>query len=226
MHQQLHVIRDTVHRPSTQASYTASRVRLKRKICCAATQIAATQIAATLTISFPRWRHMSLTSYWGQQRMSLTSYPGQVWLWKGLNTAKYRLIRPGIYLIPSSHSPVQSCPVHPEFVNWSLSTNWPEHFDHDILTMPFCPRHIVHDLLSVTFCPRHFVHYILSTHILFATFCLWHFVRWHFVRPPGSQVLPVIICKVTQFKTRYNFICRIGAGIGYTEWRLSKWQFL
>ena len=64
------------HRPSMQASYTASRVRPKRKINCAAVQIAATQIAATLTISFPRWRHMSLTSYWGQQRMSLTSYPG------------------------------------------------------------------------------------------------------------------------------------------------------
>ena len=71
VHQQLHVIRNTAHRPSRQASYTASRVRPKRKISCAATQI-----AATLTISFPRWRHMSLTSYWGQQRMSLTSYPG------------------------------------------------------------------------------------------------------------------------------------------------------
>ena len=71
VHQQLHVIRNTAHRPSTQASYTASRVRPKRKISCAAAQI-----AATLTISFPRWRHMSLTSYWGQQRMSLTSYPG------------------------------------------------------------------------------------------------------------------------------------------------------
>ena len=74
VHQQLHVIRDTAHRPSTQASYTASRVRPERKISCAAAQISATQIAATLTISFPRWRHMSLTSYWGQQRMSLTSY--------------------------------------------------------------------------------------------------------------------------------------------------------
>ena len=73
VHQQLHVIRNTAHRPSTQASYTASRVRPKRKISCAAAQI-----AATLTISFPRWRHMSLTSYWGQQRMSLTSYPGQL----------------------------------------------------------------------------------------------------------------------------------------------------
>ena len=78
VHQQLHVIRNTAHRPSTQASYTASRVRPKRKISCAAAQIAATQIAATLTISFPRWRHMSLTSYWGQQRMSLTSYPGHI----------------------------------------------------------------------------------------------------------------------------------------------------
>ena len=56
-HQQLHAIRNTAHRPSTQASYTASRVRPKRKISCAAAQI-----AATLTISFPRWRHMSLTS--------------------------------------------------------------------------------------------------------------------------------------------------------------------
>ena len=73
VHQQLHVIQNTAHRPSTQASYTASRVRPKRKISCAAAQI-----AATLTISFPRWRHMSLTSYWGQQRMSLTSYPGFV----------------------------------------------------------------------------------------------------------------------------------------------------
>ena len=72
VHQQLHVIRNTAHRPSTQASYTASRVRLKRKISCAAAQI-----ATTLTISFPRWRHMSLTSYWGQQLMSLTSYPRQ-----------------------------------------------------------------------------------------------------------------------------------------------------
>ena len=74
MHQQLHVIRNTAHRPSTQASYTASRVRPKRKISCAAAQI-----AATLTISFPRWRHTRLTSYWGQQRMSLTSYPGIDW---------------------------------------------------------------------------------------------------------------------------------------------------
>ena len=68
VHQQLHVIRNTAHRPSTQASYTASLVRPKRKISCAAAQI-----AATLTISFPRWRHTSITSYWGQQRMSLTS---------------------------------------------------------------------------------------------------------------------------------------------------------
>ena len=45
VHQQLHVIRNTAHRPSTQASYTASRVRPKRKISCAAAQIAATQIA-------------------------------------------------------------------------------------------------------------------------------------------------------------------------------------
>ena len=81
VHQQLHVIRNTAHRPSTQASYTASRVRPKRKISCAVAQIAATQIAATLTISFPRWRHMSLTSYWGQQRMSLTSNPGP-WVWQ------------------------------------------------------------------------------------------------------------------------------------------------
>ena len=71
VHQQLHVIRNTAHRPSTQASYTISQVRPKRKISCAAAQI-----AATLTISFHRWRHMSLTSYWGQQRMSLTFYPG------------------------------------------------------------------------------------------------------------------------------------------------------
>ena len=71
VHQQLYVIRNTAHRPSTQASYTASQVRPKRKISCAAAQI-----AATLTISFPRWRHMSLSSYWGQQRMTLTSYPG------------------------------------------------------------------------------------------------------------------------------------------------------
>ena len=78
VHQQLHVIRNTAHRPSKQASYTASRVRPKRKISCAAAQIAATQIAATLTISYPRWRHMSLTSYWGQQRMSLTSYLGHI----------------------------------------------------------------------------------------------------------------------------------------------------
>ena len=73
VHQQLHVIRNTAHRPSTQASYTASRVRPKRRISGAAAQI-----AATLTISFPWWHHMSLTSYWGQQRMSLTSYPGQL----------------------------------------------------------------------------------------------------------------------------------------------------
>ena len=56
VHQQLHVIRNTAHRPSTQASYTASRVRPKRKISCAAAQI-----AATLTISFPRWRHIQPT---------------------------------------------------------------------------------------------------------------------------------------------------------------------
>ena len=64
VHQQLHVMRNTAHRPSMQASYTASRIRPKRKISCAAAQIAATQIAATLTISFPGWRHMSLTLYW------------------------------------------------------------------------------------------------------------------------------------------------------------------
>ena len=70
----IHVIRNTAHRPSMQAIYTASRVRPIRKISCAAAQIAATQIAATLTILFPRWRHMSLTYVvliWGQQRMSL-----------------------------------------------------------------------------------------------------------------------------------------------------------
>ena len=64
VHQQLHVIRNTAHRPSTQASYTASRVRPKRKISCAAAQIAATQTAATLTISLPRWRHMRLLWYY------------------------------------------------------------------------------------------------------------------------------------------------------------------
>ena len=79
VHQQLHVIRNTAHRPSTQASYTASRVRPKRKISCAAAQIAATQIAATLTISFPRWRHMSLTSYWGQQLISWSPFSPPHW---------------------------------------------------------------------------------------------------------------------------------------------------
>ena len=48
VHQQIYVIQNTAHRPSTQASYTASRVRPKRKISCAAARI-----AATLTISFP-----------------------------------------------------------------------------------------------------------------------------------------------------------------------------
>ena len=42
VHQQLHVIRNTAHRPSTQASYTASRVRPKRGISSAAAQVAAT----------------------------------------------------------------------------------------------------------------------------------------------------------------------------------------
>ena len=72
VHPQLHVIRNTAHRPSMQASYTAGRVRPKKKSAVAA------QIAAILTISFPQWRHMSLPSYWEQQRMSLTSYPGQL----------------------------------------------------------------------------------------------------------------------------------------------------
>ena len=36
----------------------------------------AAQIVATLTILFPQWHHMSLTSYWGQQWTSSTSYPG------------------------------------------------------------------------------------------------------------------------------------------------------
>ena len=81
VHQQLHVIRNTAHRPSTQASYTASRVRQKRKISCAAAQIAATQIAATLTISFPRWRHTSLTSYWGQQRIYSMVFLGGFLVW-------------------------------------------------------------------------------------------------------------------------------------------------
>ena len=42
VHQQLHVIRNTAHRPSTQASYRARRVRPKGKISCVAAQIAAT----------------------------------------------------------------------------------------------------------------------------------------------------------------------------------------
>ena len=66
VHQQLHVIRNTAHRRSTQASYTASRVQPKMKISGAAAQI-----AATLTISFPRLRHMSFASYWGQQRHAI-----------------------------------------------------------------------------------------------------------------------------------------------------------
>ena len=79
VHQQLHVIRNTAHPPSTQASYTASRVRPKRKISCAAAQIAETQIAATLTIciSSVAPHEFNVTSYWGQQRMILTSYPGR-----------------------------------------------------------------------------------------------------------------------------------------------------
>ena len=97
VHQQLHVIRNTAHRPSTQASYTASRVRPKRKVSCAAAQI-----AATLTISFPRWHHMSLTSYWGQQRMSLTSYPGH-WLIGLINTVE-NVQRHFTKRIPGLHS--------------------------------------------------------------------------------------------------------------------------
>ena len=58
------------------ATYIASRVRPKTKISCAAAQI-----AATLTISFLRWRHISSSSYWGQQRMSLASYPGHTRVW-------------------------------------------------------------------------------------------------------------------------------------------------
>ena len=60
--------------------------------------------------------------------------------------------------------------------------NRPEHFDHNILTMPFCPattycpRPFVRDILSTTFCPLHFVRDILSVtfcshNILSATFC-------------------------------------------------------
>ena len=98
VHQQLHVIRNTAHRPSTQASHTASRVRPKRKISCAAAQI-----AATLTISFPRWRHMSLTSYWGQQRLSLTSYPGIDWLSTG-NPLEVRILDRGSHIeYPAIH---------------------------------------------------------------------------------------------------------------------------
>ena len=71
----IHIVQNTAHRPSTQASYTTSWVRPKSKISCAAAQI-----AATLTISFRQWRHTSLTSHWGQQRMSLTSYPPRTYL--------------------------------------------------------------------------------------------------------------------------------------------------
>ena len=63
-------IRNTAYRHSTQASYTAGRVRPQKKSTVAA-QIAAYHIILC-------WRQMSLTSYSGQQRMSLTSYPGQV----------------------------------------------------------------------------------------------------------------------------------------------------
>ena len=105
VHQQSHVIQNTAHRPSTQAGYTASRLRPKRKISCAAAQI-----AATLTISFPWWRHMSLTSYWGQKRTSLMSYPGQLYL----NSIDKAMHIPWIH--PTLHVLVPSCtwyiPVH------------------------------------------------------------------------------------------------------------------
>ena len=40
------------------------------------------------------------------------------------------------------------------------------------------------------------------------------YVRWVNL---GSQVLPVNVCKVTQFKTWYNFFGRFCAVIGYTK---------
>ena len=52
VHQQLHVIRNTAHRPSTQASYTASLVRPKWEISCAAAQIAATLIPSIAPYEF------------------------------------------------------------------------------------------------------------------------------------------------------------------------------
>ena len=116
VYQQLHVIRNTAHRPSTQASYTASRVRPKRKISCAAAQI-----AATLTISFPRWCHMSLALYRGQQRMSLASYPdcsmklGQFqycYLHNQLTTAVVRYLRKFINIF---HIYIQSNPLNITF---------------------------------------------------------------------------------------------------------------
>ena len=44
VHQQLHVIQNTAHRPSTQASYTATLVWPKKKISCAAVQIVANSL--------------------------------------------------------------------------------------------------------------------------------------------------------------------------------------
>ena len=59
VHQKLHVTRNTAHRPSTQASFKHVGYDQKGK------SAVVVQIAATLTISLPRWHYMSLTSYWG-----------------------------------------------------------------------------------------------------------------------------------------------------------------
>ena len=124
--QKLHVIRNTAHRPSTQASYTTSRVRPKMKISCAAAQI-----AATLTISFPRWRHMSLTSYWGQQRMSLTSYPG-------LNGLDW--LHAHLHAINGPHSPSDGLVIQNlQFIFSFNNINNPRTTKLFILIISFCP---------------------------------------------------------------------------------------
>ena len=61
---------------------------------------------------------------------------------------------------------------------------------------------------------------LISVYILFfllnLIYSYFNFVLWVNL---GSLVLPVVVCKVTKFKSQYNFLSRVCAVIGYTKRR-------
>ena len=109
----------TAHWPSTQASYIASRVRPKRKISCAAAQIAAN--THNIISSMAPHEFSVIPRRRGQQRMKLTSQAMYSTLWELLKSELTYLLN---LCITTSHFVRGFC--GRDLVNLSLSYSIPQ----------------------------------------------------------------------------------------------------